>query len=109
MTGDARKATFTSIPTIDLSALYGDDPSKMEDLAKEVSIACRDVGFFRATCHGVDEDVIQTAFKSIKQFFALPEEEKAKVHFYKSVFGRGYESPFDTRHEAWGKGGKYSG
>ena len=109
MTGDARKETFKAIPTIDLSALYVDDFSRTTELAKEISIACRDVGFFRATCHGVDEDVIQNAFKSIKHFFALTEEQKREVHFHKSQFARGYESPFDTRHETWGKGGKYSG
>lgn len=107
MTGAARKEAFTSIPVIDFSALYSQDQSKVMALAEEVFTACRDVGFFYAAAHGIDGNVMKDAFQNIQQFFALPDEKKMEVHFHKSPFFRGYECPFDTRHETWGKEGTY--
>lgn len=103
------KKVFTSIPIIDLSALCSDDATRRISLAKDVFTACHDVGFFQATGHGIDQDEIETALSQIKQFFALSTDEKLEVHFHKNQFYRGYEALFDTRHEAWGKGGMFAG
>jgi isopenicillin N synthase-like dioxygenase len=60
------------VPVIDLS-------KPQEEAAKAVEHACSTSGFFMISNHGVPEDVIARAFEENKKFFALPEEEKAKI------------------------------
>ena len=56
-----------SIPTIRL-----DDP----DAAKQLSVICRDVGFFYLEGHGLTPEEIDSVFEESKALFALTTEEK---------------------------------
>ncbi|KAI1827389.1 Clavaminate synthase-like protein [Xylaria intraflava] len=102
--GAAKKKTFDSIPVIDLRRIYSPSLAERKALAKELGQACRDVGFFYASAHGVDPRVASEAFRAIQDFFALDNETKMAVHFHKSAGFRGYEPLFETRHEAHGQG-----
>lgn len=56
---------MTSVPTIDLGA----DAAAVTDA---IGAACREVGFFQVTGHGVDPAIIQRAFRTARSFFDLP-------------------------------------
>ncbi|KAF2684769.1 Clavaminate synthase-like protein [Lentithecium fluviatile CBS 122367] len=92
LTGATAKQTFNAVPKIDMRRIYSESLSDRQSLAKEVGAACRDVGFFYAVNHGVDEALLDDTFAAIKQFFDLPEEVKMEVHNQKTEKYRGYEA-----------------
>jgi isopenicillin N synthase-like dioxygenase len=77
-------APARSIPVIDLSA-----PSKQ--IAREIHVACRTIGFFTVNNHGVDPALIAAAFSVAKDFFDLPFAEKAALDMKNSASNSGYE------------------
>lgn len=99
LTGAAAKTTFTDLPKIDVRRIYSDKISDRQSLAEEVGAACRDVGFFYAVNHGVDERLLDDTFDAMKRFFNLSKEVKMEVHNQKSPKFRGYVTnivPFDV-------------
>jgi len=95
LTGAVAKTTFNELPKIDFRRIYSNKMSDHQSLAKEVGEACRDVGFFYAINHGVDESLLDDTFNATKHFFALPEEVKMEVHNQKSQKFRGYVRNLD--------------
>lgn len=89
LTGAAAKPTFTELPRIDFRRMHSADLSDRQQLAEEVGVACRDVGFFYAVNHGVDEDLLGETFEASKKFFNLPTEVKMEVHNQKTSKFRG--------------------
>jgi isopenicillin N synthase-like dioxygenase len=66
------------VPVIDVSALRGDSTAR-DDVAREVDAACRDVGFFYIVGHAVNEDLQGRLEALSREFFALPDDEKAGI------------------------------
>jgi hypothetical protein len=91
LTGKAAKQSFNEVPKIDFQRIYSDDIEDRKELAKEVGAACRDVGFFYAVNHGVEEELLSGTFSALKKFFSLPQDVKMETHNQKSVEFRGYE------------------
>lgn len=89
LTGAAAKPTFSELPRIDFQRIHSDDLGDRQQLAKEVGAACRDIGFFYAVNHGVDESLLEETFKASRQFFSLPTEVKMEVHNQKTSKFRG--------------------
>ncbi|KAF9730319.1 2OG-Fe(II) oxygenase superfamily protein [Paraphaeosphaeria minitans] len=92
LTGNAAKPTFNEVPKIDMQRIYSDNLGDREQLAKEVGEACRNVGFFYAVNHGVEERILDDTFTAVKRFFHLPTEVKMEVHNQKTEKFRGYEA-----------------
>lgn len=92
LTGKAAKPTFTELPRIDMRRIYSDNVDERKELAKEVGVACRDVGFFMAVNHGVDEQLLDDTFDAVKQYFDLPMDVKMECHNQKTEKFRGYEA-----------------
>lgn len=88
--GAAAKTTFNKLPKIDVRRIYSDSVSDRQSVAKEVGEACRDVGFFYAVNHGVDEGLLDDTFGAMKRFFDLPKAVKMEVHNQKNPKFRGY-------------------
>lgn len=88
--GAAAKPTFSELPRIDFRRIYSTDLSDRQELAEEVGAACRDVGFFYAVNHGVDESLLQDTFEASRKFFGLPTDVKMEVHNQKTSKFRGY-------------------
>ncbi|PVH96005.1 2OG-Fe(II) oxygenase [Periconia macrospinosa] len=89
--GASAKPTFTSVPKIDMQRVYSPSLSDRQALAAEVGAACRDVGFFYAVNHGVDEDLLDGTFDAVKRYFALEKDVKMECHNQKTEKFRGYE------------------
>ncbi|GAA5895599.1 hypothetical protein JCM6882_000349 [Rhodosporidiobolus microsporus] len=103
--GAAKKPTFDAIPDIDCSRLLSDNIEDRKALASEIGKALREVGFFYAhNPAGVSKEVMDNVFEGMAEFFALPVEEKMKVHTHKSTAARGYEPLMETRADVRTKG-----
>jgi len=92
---DGDSQAFKSIPIIDLGDVVdftsaGEVAKKR--VAREISDACVNVGFFYIKNHGVSPSVVDVAFKAGEEFFDLPIEEKMKIDLNKSSAFRGYNA-----------------
>lgn len=79
LTGAAMKPTFESIPQVDFERAFSESIEERRKVANEVGKAFKEVGFLYAINHGISEDLQQRTTAVIKEFFALPDEEKMKV------------------------------
>ena len=98
LTGITAKPTFNELPRIDFKRIYSDKLSDRQELAKEVGAACRDVGFFYAVNHGVEESLLDETFDALKKFFDLPTEIKMEVHNQKTPKFRGFVRNYAFRY-----------
>jgi hypothetical protein len=98
--------SFTEIPTLDVSRMYSEDKAERELLASQLRDAATKVGFMHIKNHGVPKDVIDAAFDEMKKFFALPIEEKMKVHQHLNKDFQGYEPLYETNVGGLKRGGK---
>lgn len=105
LTGKAAKPTFSAVPKIDFRRIYSDKLEDRQELAKEVGAACRDVGFFYAVNHGVDEAVLEDTFEAVKKYFDLPTEVKMETHNQKTEKFRGYEAFLEGKLDPSTRGG----
>lgn len=81
----------TDIPVIDISALRQGDGDASRDVANKLGTACRDVGFFYVSNHGIPEKIIEDTFKNAERFFSLSLDEKLSYSLEKySKCFRGY-------------------
>ncbi|KAL6156481.1 hypothetical protein ACJQWK_09928 [Exserohilum turcicum] len=90
--GTAAKPTFTALPKIDFQRIYSDSLADRKELAAQVGAACRDIGFFYAVNHGVDDEMLQDTMDALKRYFALPTHVKMETHNQKTDKFRGYEA-----------------
>lgn len=102
---DNVKATFTEIPVIDVSRIWSADLAERKAVAKELCTTCENIGFLYLKNHGVDQALIDDTFKTIKEYFARPLEEKMQVYQYNSRDLRGYDPVFGENFDQTTKGG----
>ena len=81
----------TSIPVIDLSPSFSGDPDKVDAVAREIHKACREMGFFYISHHGIDQTLIDAAFEWAARFYDLPFGEKKALSMKQSAAAAGYE------------------
>ena len=67
------------VPVIDISGLFGGDEAGRRAVGAEIDAACREIGFFSITGHGLPDELISGVYDTAKAFFALPLEEKRAV------------------------------
>lgn len=76
------------IPVIDISGLSGGSMKAVEAVADGIAKACRTVGFFYISNHGVPLALQKDIFEATKRFHSLPLEEKMKIK--RNAGHRGY-------------------
>jgi isopenicillin N synthase-like dioxygenase len=64
---------------VDVSALTGTDSAARLDVARQIDRACRAHGFFRIVGHGAPAAVLASLDVAAREFFALPDAEKAAI------------------------------
>ncbi|MEJ1161626.1 isopenicillin N synthase family dioxygenase [Prosthecomicrobium sp. N25] len=79
-----------NLPVIDLSGLAEGDGRALRRVAEAVGAACRSIGFFYVTGHGVPGRLIADTFAQAHAFFALPEPEKRRIAIDRIGNNRGY-------------------
>lgn len=82
--------TDTSIPLIDIAPLASADPAARMAVARQVGQACRGIGFFAITGHGIPADQMQSTFDAAHRLFALPAEQKEALSIRRHGHNRGY-------------------
>jgi isopenicillin N synthase-like dioxygenase len=65
-----------SLPVIDVAPLRAGAPG---DVPAQIDAACREVGFFYVTGHGVPAELQRRLDTAARAFFALPEPTKARI------------------------------
>ncbi|RZL91740.1 MAG: isopenicillin N synthase family oxygenase [Variovorax sp.] len=79
------------IPVIDISALaVHDNAAARTRVAADVGAACREVGFFAITGHGVPSPLLDDAFDASHEFFALDAAAKQLLAIDRLGHNRGY-------------------
>lgn len=68
-----------ALPVVDLAPFFAGDEAGIARATETVREACRGYGFFRVVNHGVPAELVARALELSAAFFALPDEEKAKV------------------------------
>ena len=81
---------MNSLPIIDISPLYGDEPDAWQTVAEQIDRACRQWGFFYIKGHPISPARIAEVLGNAQRFFALPVEEKLKIDITQTRHHRGY-------------------
>jgi isopenicillin N synthase-like dioxygenase len=81
---------MTDIPIIDLSGLRSPDLADREAVAQALGRACRAVGFFYVTGHGIPPAIAAGVFSAARELFALPAADKEALSITRSPHNRGY-------------------
>jgi isopenicillin N synthase-like dioxygenase len=77
------------LPVLDLAPLSA-GPAGEAQVAAALGAACREIGFFCVTNHGVPQRLLDAVFAASARFFALPVETKRAVAIERSRHNRGY-------------------
>ena len=67
------------LAVIDVAPLLAGDVARSAELARSIERACRSVGFFYATGHGISADTLSSLDRASRRFFALPHERKMEI------------------------------
>ena len=88
---------MNSLPIISVAGLRSEDPAVRAQVAHQLGVACREVGFFYVIDHGIDAECIQAAFDNAQRFFALPLADKQPLSIKLSPHNRGYVAMADEK------------
>ena len=80
----------TGIPVIDLSLARQGSAADRLVVARQVDAACREIGFFAITGHGVEPGIVADLRSAAHAFFALPQAEKLRARHPVPGTNRGY-------------------
>src|SRR5262245_26345136 len=81
--GEEREMPDSFVPVIDLEG---------RDVAAQLDSACRRVGFFQLTGHGIKRPTIDALFDAVTEFFRQPIATKMKWALNNPEVSRGYHA-----------------
>ena len=81
---------MTTIPVIDVAPLVGGSSEQAHAVAQILGRACRDVGFFYVTGHGIPPALLARVFDLAAAFFAAPAAIREATAFTGASGNRGY-------------------
>jgi isopenicillin N synthase-like dioxygenase len=100
----ATRISIEALPVIDISGWYHGSEAERDAVARTLFETCRDVGFFYVCGHGLPEHLVVEAFDGARAFFALPDEQKAKIHYRHGGYRRGYVPMLEESSDPTGSG-----
>jgi isopenicillin N synthase-like dioxygenase len=80
------------IPSVDLRDFLSDDPIRKQKFVNEIGKAYSDIGFVALKGHFLDDQLVETLYAEVRNFFALPLETKLKYEIPGIGGQRGYVS-----------------
>jgi isopenicillin N synthase-like dioxygenase len=86
----AERSALDEVPLIDIGPFLNGDAHDRADVATRIGDACRHIGFFAITNHGVPQSLVRRAFRVCTEFFALPDVEKERIAIERSECHRGW-------------------
>jgi isopenicillin N synthase-like dioxygenase len=78
------------IPVIDVADLAGPDAAARRRVAAALGGACRQVGFFYVSGHGIEQTTLAAVFSQARLFFEQPRARKLALSIRHSPHNRGY-------------------
>jgi isopenicillin N synthase-like dioxygenase len=99
-----RRGLSDRVPVIDFSPMLSSRAEERRRIVPALRRACTDVGFFYLRDHGFPQAVTSRALTAMQRFFALPHDEKMKIHYLSTPNHRGYvaEGNIKADHELMG-------
>lgn len=83
-------ASSSPIPLIDVAPLLARDPAGERAVAEQMGAACRGIGFFYVTGHGIAPAEMQAVFDKAAEFFRRGGDFKTRSAFAGTGSNRGY-------------------
>ena len=87
---------MTNIPLIDFEKFDNGEEKERRRISEEVNMAASQVGFMYAKNLGIDQNILQNAFKSSKNFFKQSLSEKSKLSYVQNM-NHGYQGVGEQR------------
>ncbi len=78
------------LPLIDVSGLENSKGDAYAETVRSIGVACREIGFFYVTGHGIAPDDLSNMFDASRRFFALDAPAKSALSIEHSNHNRGY-------------------
>jgi isopenicillin N synthase-like dioxygenase len=85
-------APAADVPVIDLAPARGGGPSERRRVALAIDEACRAIGFFAISGHGVPEGLVDDVRRRAHAFFELPVGDKLAARHPVEGMNRGYHA-----------------
>lgn len=87
----------TGIPSVNLADFLSEDPSRKQKFVNEIGKAYEEIGFVALKGHFLSDDLVENLYKSVREFYALPTENKQN-YIVEGIGGqRGYTA-FGNEH-----------
>ncbi len=83
---------MSAIPSVNLKDFLSDNPARKEKFIKEIGAAFENIGFVALSGHFLGDELVDTLYSQIKEFFQLPQETKDKYEIEGIGGQRGYTS-----------------
>jgi isopenicillin N synthase-like dioxygenase len=80
------------VPSVDLSDFLSEDPKRKQKFINEIGKAFEDIGFVALSGHFLSEDLVDSLYVEIKEFFNLPDDVKEGYQIEGIGGQRGYTS-----------------
>ena len=97
-----RDILYDEVPLIDLEDFSDNDPVRKEDFVRTLGDAFKNIGFVAVKNHGLSDVLTEKLYRSVKQFFDLPEAVKASYE----VEGLGGQRGYTAKGKEHAKGRK---
>ena len=81
---------MNDVPVIDLAPALGGDRAERARVSRRIDGACREIGFFAVSGHGVSERVVADLRTCAHRFFSLPLPDKLEARHPVAGTNRGY-------------------
>lgn len=81
---------YDEIPSLDLGNFYGGDTKKKEQFVAQLGKAFHNIGFVAVRNHFLDDELQENLYRSVKEFFKLPDSVKARYERMDLSGQRGY-------------------
>ena len=81
-----------NIPVVDLDQFRNGSKAERDAFVQQLGKAYEDVGFVAVQHHGIGDNLIQSLYETVQQFFSLPLEKKKRYQIEGLAGQRGYTS-----------------
>ena len=83
---------FDEVPSLDLADFKSGDEERKSEFVRKLGEAYTNIGFVSIKNHGLSDELVESLYSTIQQFFELPDDTKLKYEKVELYGQRGYIS-----------------